>query len=459
MNTAASNTVFHLTQHKDTKQYAESCKPGDDVMILAEGCCYNMDCYKTKVNNNVLIVGTSGSGKTRSIVTPNILQASGSYVISDPKGVLYKKYAVYLRKKGYQVRKLNFADPGDAENASYNFFRYIRNDQDILKIANMLVNAAYTSERIHNLDPFWDDSTELLLVAIIHYLHHHTTNECQNLKHILRLAQACEVVVDNEEEKNPLDFLFEDVEEYNADDFGVACYKQFRQSAGRTLKSILITLFSKLSVFNTPQLRHMLAEDTVRIDEIGKRKTAVFVIVSDTDRSMDKLANIFFSQAMNELCSTADEMPGQRLPVDVRFILDDFATNVQIAEFPRMISSIRSRGISAMLMIQSESQLTSAYGEDGRTIISNCDTYVYLGGNDVETARSVARRADTNLRQILYMPIGECWVFRRGQFPVKTNIIDLDEWIEKHKEKRENKAPSKAPSKMSFDELLDECFR
>ena len=454
MNTTSENTVFHLSQHKDTNQYAESCKTGDDVMILAEGCCFDMDCYKTKVNNNVLIVGTSGAGKTRSIVTPNILQASGSYVISDPKGVLYKKYAGYLRKKGYQVKKLNFTDPGQGENASYNFFRYIRNDQDIIKIANMLVHVTNVDDRGRSIDPFWDDSTELLLVALIHYLYYYTTEECQNLKNLLRLAQACNIVGYREDEKNPLDCIFEEVEENNADDFGVACYNRFRQAADKTLKSIPITLFSKLAVFDTPQLRRMFAEDTVRIDEIGKCKTAVFVIVSDTDRSMDRIANIFFSQAMNELCYIADDMPGHRLPINVRFILDDFATNVQIAEFPRMISSIRSRGISAMLIIQSESQLSGAYREDGRTIISNCDTYVYLGGNDVETAQSVAKRADINLRQILYMPIGECWVFRRGQWPVKTRIIDLDEWIEKHKEER----TKKDSSQKSFSELLDESF-
>ena len=296
----------------------------------------------------------------------------------------------------------------------------------------MIINAGESDEKIHRQDPFWDDAAELLLVSLIGYLHRFATAEHRTLSSVLRLAQACNIAEEDDQRDTPLDLIFEEVEKAAPDDFSLRCYKRFRQAAGRTLKSILMTLYAKLAVYDTPQLRRMFCQDTVDIPDIGMWKTALFVIVSDTDRSMDMIANLFFSQAMHELCRTADNLPWQKLPMDVRFILDDFSTNIQISEFPRMISSIRSRGISAMLMIQDESQLTDAYGQGGRTIISNCDTYMYLGSNDIETARNVARRADESLRKILYMPVGSCWIFRRGQLPVKTKIIDPVKWKQAH---------------------------
>lgn len=196
------------------------------------------------------------------------------------------------------------------------------------------------------------------------------------------------------------------------------------------MKSILISVNSRLGHFDTPELSKMMAYDDIDIASIGRKKTALFVVVSDTDRSLDKLANLFFTQTMNELCWIADkECENNSLPVPVRFILDDFATNCKISEFPRMIASIRSRGISTMLMIQAESQLTENYGYDGKTIIGNCDTYVYLGGNDVETAKAVAERCDVPVKKILNMPIGRNWVFRRGQAPVNGYIFDLDRFL------------------------------
>ena len=398
----------------------------DNELILAENQYYDLNCYKTQLNNNVLVVGSPGSGKTRSIVSPNILQAVGSYIIVDPKGNLYGKYVDYLRGKGYSVQKLNFADPTDPETCSYNFFRYIRNDQDVLKLAHMFIKTGYANTKTYSCDPFWDEAAELLLVSLIDFLFHHRTKQERTLKSVLAMIQACELNENDSGITNPLDDLFEELGVSDPDDFSYRSYKRFRQAAGRTLKSILITLSSKLAVFDTKELKRLFAKDSVHITDIGKRKTALFVVVSDTDRSMDPMANMFFTQAINELCRIADELPGQRLSIDVRFILDDFATNVRIGEFPRMIASIRSRGISTMLIIQSESQLLNAYGEDGRTIIGSCDTYVYMGGNDVETAQSVAQRANLPLNRILYMPVGTNWIFRRGQPPVEAKNFNLD---------------------------------
>jgi type IV secretion system protein VirD4 len=208
----------------------------------------------------------------------------------------------------------------------------------------------------------------------------------------------------------------------------VRTYKKFRVASSRTLRSILVTANSRLGVYDTPELEKMMKEDDVNISWIGRRKTALFVVVSDTDRSMDRLVNLFFSQAMNELCRYADtKCTDYRLPVPVRFIMDDFATNCKIEEFPRMIASIRSREISTTLIIQAESQLTQCYGYDGRTIIGNCDTYVYLGGNDVETAKAVAERCDMPVKKILNMPVGTNWIFRRGEEPRNGVNFKLDE--------------------------------
>ena len=398
----------------------------DNKMILGENQYFDLDCYKTQMNNNVLVVGASGAGKTRSIVSPNILQATGSYIIVDPKGSLYGQYKRYLRRKGYCVQKLNFTDPRDSETLTYNFFSYIHNDQDILKIAHMMVHANYTGTGTYKLDPFWDDASELLMAAIISFLYHHMPAEHRTLQNMLSMLQMCQIDDDLGAGINALDTVFDSVKDENQEDFSYRSYMRFRQAAGRTLQSILITLSSKLAVFDTEDLRGFFREDTVDIARIGRRKTALFVIVSDTDRAMDTMANLFFTQAINVLCHAADARYDNRLPVDVRFILDDFATNVRISDFPRMISSIRSRGISAMLMLQAESQLEDAYGKDGRTIIGNCDTYVYLGGNDLETAERVARRANVPLKQILSMPVGTNWIFRRGQKPVQGRNFDLD---------------------------------
>lgn len=209
------------------------------------------------------------------------------------------------------------------------------------------------------------------------------------------------------------------------DSWACAQFENVDAAPYRTYDTIRTTLAAKFAKFDTHELRQMLSGNDVDFKEIGSRKTAVFVTVSDTDRSMDDLANIFFTQAMQALCDYADnECEDFRLPIPVRFILDDFATNCRIEEFPRIISTIRSRGISVMLMLQAESQLSQYYGCDDSTIIANCDTYVYLGGNDIDTAESISRRCNKPLSQILYMPVGSCWVFRRGEQPVFAKLLE-----------------------------------
>ena len=396
---------------------------GKNEMIIAEGVSYSLNCYETKLNNNVLVVGTSGAGKTRSIVTPNLLQATGSYIVSDPKGNLCEKYGPYLKNQGYEVKKLDFTDPDNS--AHYNFFRYIRKTQDINKIAHMIIYSK--GQDGYKPDPFWDEASELLLQALIAYLYEGFRSSEQNLRSVQKLIDACNIDENDSGRTTILDKLMEAHEKEYEDSYAVSQYKKFRVAAGKTLKSILISLNARIGQFDKPELRELTKYDTIRISGIGMKPTAVFVVVSDTDRSLDGLANLFFTQAMNELCWQADKRcKGNTLPVPVRFILDDFATNCKIAEFPRMIASIRSRGISTMLMIQSEAQLEEGYNKDARTIIGNCDTYVYLGGNDVDTAEAVARRCDVPLKKILNMPVETNWIFRRGQEPVNSKNYNIE---------------------------------
>ena len=392
---------------------------GRNRMVLGDGNYFSLDCYETQLNNNVLVVGGSGCGKTRSVVAPNLLQAAGSYIISDPKGVLYRQYGKILERRGYKVRKLDFVHP--EESCGYNFFRYIRTEQDILKTAHMLV---YGEDRSNvRADPYWEQSAEVAVSAVISLLMEQDRDE-QNLGRLLDVTSKLYMAESNEDGKHRLDRLF-----LTAGGFTKRQYRKFRVAPARTRNCTLATVLNKVGPFDTNELRKMMSRDETHIGSIGNEKTALFVIVSDTDRSMDRIANLFFTQAMNELCRIADLREGSyRLPVDVRFILDDFATNVVVQDFPRMISSIRSRGISVMLMIQAESQLMNAYGKDGSTIIANCDSYLYMGGNDVETAEQVARRCGLPLEKILYMPVGSSWLFRRGQSPVPCRNICLEEY-------------------------------
>lgn len=396
-----------------------------NTMILGQDRYYSLNCYETKVNNNVLVVGTSGAGKTRSIVTPNLLQATGSYVVSDPKGNLYKKYKGYLKAQGYVVKKLDFTDPENS--AHYNFFRYIKSTQDIVKAAHMLI---YQRKDTMHVEPFWDEASQLLVQAVMAYLIERWGPEEQNLHRVLQLVNLYQGTGEMEERKTPLDNMMEELGKENPDSYALSMYTKFRVAADKTLRSIMISVNARLGLYDTPELNEMTGSDDIDIASIGKKKTALFVTVSDTDRSMDGLVNIFFTQAMNELCRYADtECEDSCLPIPVRFILDDFATNCKIDEFPRMIASIRSRGISTMLMIQAESQLTENYGYDGKTIIGNCDTYVYLGGNDVETARAVAVRCDMPVKKILNMPIETNWIFRRGEAPVYGHNFELEPFL------------------------------
>ncbi len=414
-------------------------------MVIAEDTFFDLDCYKTKLNNNVLVVGAAGSGKTRSIVIPNILNSSGSYIISDPKGNLYYQYRRILEAKGYRVKHLNFDNPD--QSIGYNFFDYIHSEQDLVKIANMLIYSTEGKTSSIKQDPYWDRMGEIFLISLMAFLWLYRPKEEQTLNNVLKLAECVEMNENLTNQKTVLDKLFEDVSKEDPESFALRYYKRFNSAAIRTKQCIVSEIFSHLGRYNTRQMQTLLERDETDIARIGHEKTAFFVQVSDTDRTMDDLANVFFTQAMQELCNEADyNCENSRLPVDVRFILDDFATNCHIHEFPRMISAVRSRGISTMLMIQAESQLVAGYDSDASTIIGNCDTYVYLGCNDIETAQSVSKRCNQSLEKTLYLPLETCWIFRRGQQPICRHIFSFDDHIEELKTSGINKKkPEKRP--------------
>lgn len=394
--------------------------------LIASGCHFSLDDRATRLNNNILIIGGSGTGKTRTIVSPNIRQAVGSYIVFDPKGQLYKTHADYLRERGYKVGLLDFT--GSGKGLRYNPLEALRSPRDIMKLTEMLIQPAEAKGT--RADPFWDRITTLFINSLIGILYE-TDDPNRTLESVLKLLRAGERGGRDDPKWSPLAELFCQHKENDPESWAYTQFASVNVCPDDTYDCARATLAAKFANLDSPEIRRLTSCSDIDFKRIGLEKTAVFVTVSDTDRSMDDLANIFITQAMQELCGFADKFKDGRLPVPVRFILDDFATNCRIAEFPKIISTIRSRSVSAMVILQSEAQLEQYYSRDSKTVISNCDTYVYLGGNDIDTARAVSERANKPLEKILNMPVGACWVFRRGESPVYTEENDIAADMEK----------------------------
>ena len=399
-------------------------------IILPDGSMVSSDGCVTRTNNNFIVLGTSGGGKTRSMVIPNILSATESMIISDPKGSLYEYYGDYLRSYGYRVVRLDLINP--EESCGYNPLDYVQTSDDIMCLAHQICFADGPSL---SYDPFWDRSTELLLSAIIGLLVEQREMymiypDKVNIHEVITLLDKIDAAKMEEEQTCELDseFIVHSEQYYSLANQESWAYRQwikFRHVADKTFNSVIMTANAMLARIDTTGIRKMMSNDNVELCKIGSELTAIFVEISDTDRSKDLLANVFYSQAMSELCRSADNQPDHRLSVPVRFILDDFGTTSNIAGFENMISNIRSRRISAMIVIQSLSQLERRYGESSHTIIDNCDTMLYMGGNDVDTAEYIAKRCNKSLGTILSMPVGRHWQFRRGQKPKFCNTEDL----------------------------------
>lgn len=414
-----------------SKYKKESLEFDDSFQPLAEGVERSLNCYKTHLNNNLLIIGPPGSGKSRGVIIPTILGAKGSMVISDPKGALYKKYSDYLANNGYEVKRISLINPG--ESTKYNPLSYVNTSSEIKALANIIV---YTKPgNSHgSYDPFWDQSTEILLASLIAYIKE--TDEIpevdKNIHTVINLLSELSCDEDNIEDCLLSIRMFKHADKMRMkgkESFATRQYNKFLQTPRRTICTILTTTHVALSVFDTDEMLQLLESNELDIESIGERKTALFVEVSDTDRSLDGVASVLYTQLFNTLCKKADKNANCELSVPVRFILDDFATNVKVPNFDSILANIRARKISAILAIQSESQLTKQYPENYETIIECCDTILYLGVNSLASASSLSERADISVKEALLMKPMTCWVFEHGKEPRFCNTINLDKYM------------------------------
>lgn len=390
--------------------------------ILADGVQVDNDTWATGLNNNDLIIGPSGGGKTRGYVMPNLLQCTGSTITADTKGRLLSELGPALKRGGCQIGNLDFTDCLHSP-LGYNPLAYVRhdkerdtyNEQDIMTIASCIVTVE--SDR----EPFWECAARMVLESIIGYVLECLPPEEHHLGSVVDLF--------GEMRGSAFHRLFEELCEISPYSFTAMRYRAYMTCVGadKMFFSIMGILAEKLAVLSFDGARALyLNPNQIDIPSLGRTRTALFLTISDTDRSMDKLANLFYTQALQVLCRTADKSEGYRLPVPVRFLLDDFASNVCIPDFDKTISVIRSREISVSLILQSISQLESLYGPArAKTIINNCDHCLYLGSQDVETARYISVKANKNVNTVLDMPVGEAWLFARGQAPRRVHRFDV----------------------------------
>ena len=338
-------------------------------------------------NKNILVIGGSGSGKTRFFCKPSLLQAHSSYVCTDPKGTLLPEIGTFLERKKYRIKCLNLIN--FRKSMKYNPMAYIRSEKDILKLVNALImNTKGEGEK--SSEDFWVKAERLYYSALIGYIWYEATEEEKNFITLLDLINASEAREDDETYQSPVDLLFSQLEEREPDHFAVKQYRKFKMAAGKTLKSILISCGARLAPFDIKELRDLMEYDELELDTLGDQKTALFVILSDTDSTFNFVAALMYSQLFNLLCDKADDFYGGRLPVHVRLILDEFANIGQIPNFDKLIATIRSREISASIILQSQSQLKTIYKDAADTIVGNCDSTLFLGGKEKSTLKEIS---------------------------------------------------------------------
>ena len=338
-------------------------------------------------NKNILVIGGSGSGKTRFFIKPSLLQRHSSYVVTDPKGTLLVECGRMLELGGYAIRSLNTIN--FKKSMHYNPFVYIRSEKDILKLANTII-ANTKGEGEKSGEDFWVKAERLYYQALIGLIWYEAPDEEMNFGTLLELINASEAREDDENFKNAVDYLFEELEAKDPDHFAVRQYKKYKLAAGKTAKSILISCGARLAPFDIRELRELMSYDELELDTLGNRKTALFVIISDTDDTFNFVVSIMYTQLFNLLCDKADDEYGGHLPVHVRCLLDEFANIGQIPKFDKLIATIRSREISASIVLQSQSQLKAIYKDSADTIVGNCDTTIFLGGKESSTLKEMS---------------------------------------------------------------------
>ena len=338
-------------------------------------------------NKNILVIGGSGSGKTRFFCKPSLLQGHSSYVCTDPKGTLLPEIGGFLERQKYRIKCLNLIN--FKKSMRYNPLAYIRSEKDILKLVNALIMNT-KGEGDKSGEDFWVKAERLYYSALIGYIWYEAPEEEKNFITLLDLINASEAREDDEGYQSPVDLLFAQLEEKDPDHFAVKQYRKFKMAAGKTLKSILISCGARLAPFDIKELRDLMETDELELDTLGDSKSALFVIISDTDSTFNFVAALMYSQLFNLLCDKADDFYGGRLPVHVRLILDEFANIGQIPNFDKLIATIRSREISASIILQSQSQLKAIYKDNADTIVGNCDSTLFLGGKEKSTLKEIS---------------------------------------------------------------------
>ena len=336
-------------------------------------------------NKNVLVVGGSGSGKTRFVLKPNLLQMHSSYVVTDPKGTIVNECGNALYRNGYKIKIFNTIN--FKKSMKYNPFAYIHGETDILKMVTTLI--ANTKGEGKGGDEFWEKAEKLLYTALIGYIYYEAPEEEQNFSTLLEMINAMEVREDDEEFKNAVDLMFEELAKRDPDHFAVRQYAKYKLAAGKTAKSILVSCGARLAPFDIKALRDITSEDELELDTLGDEKTALFLIMSDTDATFNFLISMIYTQLFNLLCEKADDVYGGRLPVHVRCLIDEAANIGQIPNLEKLMATIRSREISAVLVLQAKSQLKAIYKDNADTIIGNCDTQIFLGGSEQTTLKDL----------------------------------------------------------------------
>ena len=341
---------------------------------------------KNARNKNVLVVGGSGSGKTRFWLKPNLLQCHSSYVVTDPKGTIVLECGNVMLKNGYKVKILNTIN--FKKSMHYNPFSYVHSEKDILKLVTTLMTN--TKGEGSGGDPFWEKSERLLLTALIAYLHYEAPVEEQNFATLLEMLNTMQVLEDDEEYQNPVDLLFEELGKKKPNSFAVRQYKLYKLAAGKTAKSILISCGARLAPFDIQELRDLTMYDELQLDTLGDKKTALFLIMSDTDSTFNFLISMVYTQLFNLLCDKADDVYGGKLPVHVRCLIDECANIGQIPNLEKLVATIRSREISACLVLQARSQLKAIYKDNADTIVGNMDSQIFLGGSEPTTLKDLS---------------------------------------------------------------------
>ena len=373
--------------HTDIEPFEDPGFANNVILSKTERITMNSRPLQPKYarNKNVLVVGGSGSGKTRFVLKPNLLQMHSSYVVTDPKGSIVNECGSALLKNGYKIKIFNTINFHKSQH--YNPFSYIHDEKDILKLVTTLI--ANTKGESKGGDEFWEKSEKLLYTALIGYIHYEAPEEEQNFATLLEMLNAMEVREDDETFKNPVDLMFDALEKRNPNHFAVRQYLKFKLSAGKTAKSILISCGARLAPFDISELREITSYDELELDTLGDRKTALFLIMSDTDATFNFLISMIYTQMFNLLCEKADDVYGGRLPVHVRCLIDEAANIGQIPNLEKLVATIRSREISACLVLQAKSQLKAIYKDNADTIIGNMDSQIFLGGSEKTTLKDL----------------------------------------------------------------------